>query len=548
MKLKKTLSVLLTASALASGALALSGCGKTVSDVDLDEIMAAIPADQAESYVYPEQIEIKIPVYDRAQPGLPDVTDNYWTDYVQKEFGDKHNIKVTFISISRNDEITQFNQRLAGKPENQPDIIFNYDYPTIVNFAKQGAFRELSNEFIEHFAPDFYERTSYMDQYTYLEGKKLFLCGSRPTAYNSVTLVRKDWMDELGIDEPTSNEEYLDMLRAFRDAKLGGENTIAQTMSLGNANYGAYRYRPYPLSEHDNALYSDITVAALPWEPVKEALRYDNMLYNEGLISPEWYLDTDGSKAKEQFIAGQAGTFWCYLTKSPDIIASLKENDPDAEVTVLSSYDDELFGHPTPYRADNPFGLVSGINANCEHPEAVLMYFEWLNDNLFVMQNGIEGVTYTMEDDIPVLIDGYEGEERLNYNSNKDMWCLVIEGKDFGNEELNVKAQAETYAPDGYEELIYKSYENYQKTKDYSYCDYIFSTPIQSVSELSGVLLAKWQEIHTQLVNCKPEEFDALYESCSKEYLDLGYQRIIDEKEQVYQQESAQKKSGGENE
>ena len=47
------------------------------------------------------------------------------------------------------------------------------------------------------------------------------------------------------------------------------------------------------------------------------------------------------------------------------------------------------------------------------------MYFEWLaqDENLFVMQNGIENVTYKVEDEIPVLIDDYTGEERLNYNS-----------------------------------------------------------------------------------------------------------------------------------
>lgn len=541
MKFKKIISVILAAATAAGMAAALSGCGKSIKDIDLDALMESIPADEVETYKYPETVEIKIPVYDRAQPGLPDVTNNYWTKYVQDAMLELHNIKVTYIAISRTDEVTQFNQRLAGKVKNQPDVVFNYDYPTIVNFAKQGAFRAISNEFVSHFAPDFYERTKELDEYTYLNGEKLFVCGTRPNAYNFVTLVRKDWMDKLGISAPTSDAEYIDMLRKFRDAKLGGPNTVASTAVLGNAYYGAYKYRDYPLSEHDNALYSDITVCALSWEPVKEALREENMYYNEGLISKEWYLDTDGSKAQEQFIAGQAGVYGLYLTKSPDIIASLKENVPDAEVTVLPSYIDPEIG-PKGGRQDNPFGLVSGINAHCEHPEAVLMYYEWMNDHLFEMQNGIEGKTYEMDGDVPVLIDGYDGEERMNYNSNKDMWCVVIEGKDLGDEELNVKAQAETYAPDGYENLIYQSYQNWLATgKDYLYCDYIFSSPIESLSELAGILLSKWQEIHTQLVNCKPEEFDALYEKYSKEYLALGYQQILDEKEAVYQQELAER-------
>lgn len=536
MKFKKTISIVLAAASAITMSASLSSCGKKTAQVDVEEIMSR---EDVENYKYPEQIEIKIPVYDRGNPGQADVTNNYWTKYVQKEFGDKHNIKVTYISIPRKEEITKFNQLLAGKKENQPDIVFNYDYPSIISFAEQGAFQELDPEMIKKYAPDFYERTKDIDEYTYVDGKKLFVAGTRPNAYNYVELVRKDWLDKLGIEEPKSSAEYLEMLKKFRDAKLGGENTIAKTMTLGNAYYGAYKFRPFPLPEEENALYSDLTVCALTWEPVKKQLQYDNMLYNEGLVSPEWYLDTDGSKAKEAFVSGKAGTYSDYLTKNPDIIGTLKQNVPDAEVTILSTYDNEDFGHPEPGRQDNPFGMVSGININCAHPEAVLMYFEWLNDNLLVMQNGIEGVTYNMDGDVPVIIDGYEGEERLNYNSNKDMWCLVIEGKDLGSEELNVKAQAKTYAPTGYEFIIEKSYQNYLKKKDYMYTDYIFSKPVSSLTKNAGTLLNKWQVYHVDLVNCKPEEFEAKYEAACADYLASGYQEVLDEKKTLYEEEKA---------
>ena len=80
-----------------------------------------------------------------------------------------------------------------------------------------------------------------------------------------------------------------------------------------------------------------------------------------------------------------------------------------------------------------------------------------------------------------------------------------------------------------------------QLGEEYIYCDYIFTTPLDQLSNLAGTLLAKWQDIHTQLVNCKPEEFDALYEKYKKEYLDLGYQRVLDEKEAAYQKEQSEK-------
>lgn len=533
MKTKKIIASLL-ASAMAISMLAACG-GGSGAKIDTDEIMSR---ENIEEYVYPEQIEIKIPVYDRGNPGQANVIDNYWTKYVQSEFGDKHNIKITYISIPRKEEITKFNQLLAGKVENQPDIIFNYDYPSIISFADQGAFQELDEEMIKKYAPDYYEATKSAEEYTYVDGKKLFLAATRPDSYSWVTLLRKDWLDKCGLQPPTTVDERLEMLKAFRDNKLGGEGTIPQTKGLVNANYGNYEFREFPLPEEDNAMYSDITVCSLTWEPTKEQLKYDNMLYNEGLISPEWYLDKDGSKMKEQFISGKAGIFGTYLSKSDDVISNLKKNVPDAEVILMpgvTAADGTSFGR----RKDNPFGMMSGININCAHPEAVMMYFEWMQDNLFTMQNGVEGVTYNMEGEIPVPIDDYAGEERLNYNANKDMWCVVIESKDMGSDELNMQVQAKMYAPEGYEFLIEENYKNSKATEDLAYNDFIFDKPIVSLTESAESLLSKWQEIQVELTNCKPEEFDAKYEAACQEYLAAGYQEVLDEKEAAYKEMKA---------
>ena len=542
MKLKKILSLVVAFSAITTAMAGLTSCGERGATIDTAAIMAI---EDPENYVYEEQITLRIPVYDRGQTGQAPVTDNYWTDYVQKEFGDKHNIKVEYISIPRAGEVTKFNQLMAGKVSRQPDIIFHYDYPQCITYAKNGAFQTIDSEMLKKFAPDYYASTQELDQYTYVNGEKVFLAGKRPRAYNFVNIIRKDWVKQCGFEVPESSvdwiitqEEYDEILKAFMEKKPGGPNTVAMAMSLPNANFGAHGYRNYPISAHDWALYSDLSVCALPWEPVYEQVKYNNSVVQMGIVSPEWYLDTDGKQSKQNFSAGTQGTYGMYLTKDNAEISALMQNVPTAELSLTPSIKND--GVIKGGRADNPFGLMSGINVNCTHPEAVMMYFEWMYDNLLVMQNGVEGLTYEMKDlgdgnTVPVLLNGYEGEERLNYNGNKDMWCVVIEGRDYGSPEVNAQVQVYSNAPEGFEYLIEENYQRAAEYDELNYIDFLFDRSIDSLADKGATLLNVWQKAATELYNCNPADFDTIYEKYCKEYYAAGYQEILDEKEAAYQ-------------
>lgn len=506
----------------------VSSCGsKKENRMDKDKLTGPKP--------YEEQIELKIPVYDRGMQGQADVDNNYWTQYVQKNFGDKYNIKMTFVPITRKEDVSVFNKLLAAGE--QPDILFSYDYPTIMSYYSRGAFMPIDEDVLKLYAPTFYEKTKSLEQYAKADGERYFLTATRPKDYSWTTVVRQDWLDKAGLSMPQSREEFIEMLRKFKEMKLGGENTIPYAKDLFNAYFPNYANREYPLSEEDNAMYSDITVASLTWDATKKELQYWNQLYNEGLISPEWMLDKDGSKMRSDFVSGKVGVYGFYLAQNPPVVQSLMENVPDAKLSVLHPGWGTYEGKTMTGRAEWPFGMISGISTQCEHPEAVLMYFEWLSqeENLFVMQNGIEGVTYKTENDVPVMIDGYTGVERLNFNSNKDMWCLVTESKDYGSEEKNLAAQKKTYAPAGFEYLIQDNHDYYQKmTKQNEYTDFLFNTSIESLSLYGETLKSKWEVIQVDLITCKPEEFEAKYEAACKEYLNSGYQKILDEKKEAY--------------
>lgn len=519
MKLRR---ILCLAAAAAITVPLAAGCGGEKSTADITQ-------DENGNYVYSEQIELKIPVYDRGTQGQAAVDNNYWTQYIQKNFGDPRNIKVTFVPITRNDDVAVFNRLLAAKQE--PDIIFTYDYPVAMEFYSKGAFQEINEEDFKKYAPTYYEYTSETQKYGKLEDKMYFFAATRPDFDSYVTLVRTDWLDACGLDMPKNQDEYYEMLKAFKENNCGGEGTIPATKQLGNAYYNNYQYREYPMDDKNKALYSDISVASLGYDATKKALEWDNKLYNEGLVSPNFYLDTDGSQALADFTSGKAGTYDGYLPNEL-LFQTLKENCPEAEVHVLAAYDP-----PTPGRKYWSFGMLSGISARCEHPEAVMMYLEWMcqEENLSALQNGVEGLTYEMVDGYPMLISGYTGEERLMNGTNKDLWCVVTESVDYGSEDANKAVQKHTYVPEGYEYLIDEIYEKAAANKPYTYEDTLFTTPIASLSTYKADLLEKWKTYFTDLVTCKPEEFENKYNQYTTEYLNAGYQSILDEKTEAYE-------------
>jgi putative aldouronate transport system substrate-binding protein len=528
--MKKTLRLiaLLTVLAMAAASL-LPGCTTAPATQAPTQAATAAPTVEPTPEPTPEPYTLRIPVFDRAKPELPPVDDNYWTKWVQDNFGTPNNITITYVPILRSDTMGTYNTLIAAG--DAPDILMEYDYPKLMAFYGMGALQEITDDLLDQ-APGY--KAFIGDQvrsFGIVEGKQMMLPALRPTAYNYMTLIRQDWLDQVGMPIPTDRDSYVAALQAFKDNIPG---CIPSTLIMPQAYYGAYGFRDYPLTEEEIALYSDVNVCALTWEPVKESLKWQNELYSKGLVSPEFYLDLDGNKAQADFTSGKAGTYGMYLAVNPPVVQTLIQNVPTAKVAFLPASSGFAKGDTVTGRLYWNFGMLVGIYAKCEHPEGIMKLLEWMSgkDVLFTLQNGIEGKQYDLVDGLPVA-KTYDGDEKFNYNSNKDMWCLVIEGKDYGSDEANLMVQKNTFAPPGFDYLIQDSYNDYKSYEKTMYPDFLFDRALASASENAN-LQSKWQEIYTDLLTCKPADFDAKYAAACQEYLGAGFQKVLDEKQQVY--------------
>ncbi len=501
---------------------------------------------------FEEKVTITVPVYDRSKVGYPAVDDNYWTQWIQKEFGDKYNIEVKYVAIPRGDVMTKYSLLIAGG--DTPTIMMEYDYPKVAQWATDGAMQTIDLEKFAEVAPTYYGKMVENNQlgYTDINGETYFVLSERPyynTTYTYATFVRMDWLRAVGYDHvPQSYAEHVDAIQKIIAAGLTDQAPLS--LGIPSAAYVTnFAYRDIPVNEAEWVQHSSLGTASLSWEPTKEYLKRLNSEYHMGFYSSEFDLvedsrGADTDQTQTDFINGKTYQYGGYMSANVSWLTAFYENNPDAELAIASNYAvvDGTVVPDAQLRADNPFGMIVGFSsyATEDQLKAAWMLMEWMiqPENLFVLENGVEGVTYNMgEDGLPVVVGDYTGTEMLNHNMNIDMTCLVHASKVVGTIEDSIRAITPQGLPQDFYPALMDSYNELAEiaAKGNAYSDPIFAVAIESEAEYTATLLSLYQEYFAKLVKCDPAEFDALYEQLSQEYLDAGYQEIIDERLAAYE-------------
>lgn len=502
---------------------------------------------------FADRVHITVPVYDRSKEGYPAVDDNYWTQWVQTEFGDKYNVDVEYVAIPRGDVMTKYNLLIAA--DDTPTILMEYDYPKVAEWASSGAMQTIDLDAFAQVAPNYYNKMVENNQlaYTDINGETYFVLSERPyynTTYTFVTFVRMDWLREVGYDHvPQNYEEHVDAINKIIAAGLTDQAPMP--LSLPTTAYCQnFNFRDYPVDEAEWAMHSSLGTPSLSWEPTYQMLKRQNAEYNMGWYSTEYELDADGAdgntstQQKTDFINGKTYQYGGYIGANVDWLTAFYENNPGAELALASNYavvEPGVVDFPQ-FRADNPFGMIVGFSnlATEDELKAAWMYMEWMmqDDVLFTLENGIEGVTYTLDaDGLPVVDAEYRGTEMLNHNCNIDMTCIVHASKVNGTIEQSIAAISPQGLPQDFTQDLIDNYYELKKIADeqHAYSDPIFAVTIDSESEYSATLLSTYQEASVRLTKCKPEEFDAIYQEETKKFLEAGYQEIIDERKTAYE-------------
>ena len=270
--------------------------------------------------------KITVEIYDRSNDGGSPPEDNFYTDFIKEGMLRDHNVEVEFIPVPRWTETDVLNNLLAAG--DAPDICVTYSYPTIQTYANMGGVIDLA-PLLEEYRPllnNLWDLLGDENIYYNLDpetGKLWAIEAIRAQIPRINTFVREDWLKKLNLNEPTTLEEFENVLYAFKNnasTLLGNDADKMIPFSISfdvgwRANNLMVSFVPDNVS--DKELYiNGFDDRQLLWPGVKEAIRKLNEWYNNGLIWKDFALYKEGDTTEDNLIkAGYVGSFmhnWDY--------------------------------------------------------------------------------------------------------------------------------------------------------------------------------------------------------------------------------------------
>lgn len=488
------------------------------------------------------EITLRVSVFERGNTTntYGTATDNYWTRWLQSEFGDPNGIRLEYVPIPRSEEAAKLNTLMAAG--SAPDIIFSYDTTMMMTFGKDGGLTELS-ALIEEYGPNISQNLAASLPYGNYKGEQFAIPAVRAKTGRYANFIRKDWLDQMGYQLEVNDAGFYHMsikdfeALLYQAKALDLDNTGMEIFPLGVAGaHDATQVKPIVFAFVNKAELSDAVAAAAPqmtWPGFKEGVRFLNKLYNDGIIDPDFMIDTDTSLPSFNALVSTGRT----LAFGQDDfyrngIEALYGSNENAEFVALQLDNEHGEQVITTY---SPIGMFVAIPATCQHPEAAMKYLNFLADlnTCRVLAYGFEGVHYEMVDGSPVTIE-YTDEQKAAIEGYERITCgdmnLVFNGQPFGYKTSTLNLA----------EPVRKWTELNAITSSLSTVggipEYFFGGIRTEAEQLYDGFLAKLETSLPLLISCSAAEFDALYDSILDEYLSQGGQEIIDQKIELYHQ------------
>lgn len=305
--------------------------------------------------------------------------DNVYTRYLKETL----NIQNIDIFEENQDQYTT-NVKMAISAKQLPDVMIVEDKETLQRLVDEDLIADLTEAY-ENCASegiramyDSYENSA-VDTAVF-DGRLMALPEPNFVDGPNLLWLRKDWLEQLGLEEPVTVTDVEEIVRAFIREDPGGNgegNTIGLVCHSDLTGENGYNYEfqldpifsffdAYPkqwmLDEEGNVVYGSVQPQA------KEALAHIHELYEEGVLDQNFMLRSMSNIA-ELIIEGKCGSFFGPWWAPNNPLMDAKAADPEAvwEPYLIATTQDGK----TRYFDQRPSYKYVVVRKGFEHPEIV---------------------------------------------------------------------------------------------------------------------------------------------------------------------------------
>ncbi|SEL71617.1 carbohydrate ABC transporter substrate-binding protein, CUT1 family [Paenibacillus sp. cl141a] len=328
---------------------------------------------------------------------------------VWKTYQEMSNVNVTWNLIPFETLTEKRNLALAGG--DYPDVFYSARVGSaeLTRYGEQGVFIPL-NDLIDKYAPNF---KKLMEEYPDIRKGLTMPDGniySLPSFYDPALLsmligtplwINQEWLDQLGMKEPQTTEEFYAYLKAVKETDLNGNGQhdeipfssagitgiidhLKGSWGLGTSGLG------HKFVDVDPDSGKLRFTKALP--EYKEMLEFVNKLYKEGLLDKEIFTIEGGALNAK----GQEGLLGSTIVPNPETVMGRKEYIGLG--ALKGPHGDQLYSHVKVPMVHVGAFAITDKNPN---PEATIRWMDYFygDEGAQFYFMGKEGETYTKNAD-----------------------------------------------------------------------------------------------------------------------------------------------------
>ncbi len=372
-------------------------------------------------------------------------------DIIRNELG--IDLKLTMLPSSESDQDVKV--QAAGAGNALPDL-FQVRRPVLVNLVNQGLVADVTDCFDKMPVRTAQQYDEASKQNTTIDGRIYGFASPGMIVRNEGLLVRKDWLDNLGLEVPTTTEEFLEVARAFTFDDPDG-NGIDDTYGYGAFVETDANLKGYPGSRLWPIMGAFGVEGLWCFDAPNQGLNiykpefYDFMVFlkemcDEGIIDPNWL-----SYKKDDFRAAwKQGRFGMMYEQNAAYAAEANyapfdKNFPDGEWQIIDAITGPE-GHAAIGAYDMNYRIyaVSQKAVDAGKLDKICELLEWMSgdEGYYLLGWGQEGVNYVLDENgIPVA--GDLGDNA--FTGSKGQVYTQLRNMVFYNSDVELTSRYPTY-------------------------------------------------------------------------------------------------------